>query len=135
VGAGEGCLSSLGVGGKLRGTGNANLSADTAVLHGEQMPNAPCLYFQGTTQIAGGAGTAFGDGLRCAGGSIIRLGTKTNAGGGSEYPDTGDPTLSVRGQVLAPGLRVYQTWYRNAAAFCTSATFNLTNSLAITWAP
>jgi hypothetical protein len=135
IGAGEGCLSSMGVGGKLHATGNASLSGDTAVLHGAQMPNAPCLYFQGTTQIGGGAGTAFGDGLRCAGGTIIRLGTKTNVAGASQYPDAGDPTLSVRGQVTAPGLRIYQTWYRNAAAFCTPSTFNLTNSVALTWLP
>jgi hypothetical protein len=135
VGAGEGCVSSLGMGGKLRGTGVASLSADTAVLHGEQMPNAPCLYFQGTTPQAAGAGVVFGDGLRCAGGSIVRLGTKTNQSGDSEYPDNGDPLLSVRGQVTSPGLRVYQTWYRNAAPFCTAATFNLTNALSITWTP
>jgi hypothetical protein len=135
VGAGEGCVSSLGMGGKLRGTGVASLSADTAVLHGEQMPNAPCLYFQGTTAQSAGAGAVFGDGLRCAGGSIVRLGTKTNQNGDSEYPDNGDPLLSVRGQVTSPGLRVYQTWYRNAAPFCTAATFNLTNALSITWTP
>jgi len=47
--------------------------------NGSQMTNSSALYFQGTTQMAGGAGIAFGDGLRCAGGSIVRLGTKTNA--------------------------------------------------------
>ncbi len=26
-------------------------------------------------------------------------------------------------------------WYRNAAAFCTPSTFNLTNGLSITWVP
>jgi hypothetical protein len=135
AGSGEGCLSSLGVGGELHGTGAASLSGDTAVLHGAQMPNAPCLYFQGTTQLGGGAGIAFGDGLRCAGGTIIRLGTKTNVAGASQYPDAGDPSLSVRGQVASPGMRVYQTWYRNAAAFCTSSTFNLTNGVGITWVP
>ncbi len=133
AGSGAGCLSSLGMGGRLHAVGAASISADTLVLHGAQMPNAPCLYFQGTTQLVGGAGVTFGDGLRCAGGSIVRLGTKTNAAGASQYPDTGDPSLSVRGQVLSPGSRVYQSWYRNAAAFCQPATFNLTNGVAITW--
>ncbi len=33
------------------------------------------------------------------------------------------------------GNRTYQTWYRNAAAFCTASTFNLTNGTAIAWTP
>jgi hypothetical protein len=135
TGAGEGCASSLGFGARLRANGSASLAADTLQLVGDQMPNAPCLYFQGTQQIAAGAGLVFGDGLRCAGGSIVRLGTKTNAGGTSTYPSGSDPSVSVRGQVTTPGVRDYQTWYRNAAAFCTPSTFNLTNGLQITWVP
>ena len=64
VGADAGCLHSLGSGGTLRAHGYARLSADTLVLVGEGMPNASALYFQGTTQVNGGAGAVFGDGLR-----------------------------------------------------------------------
>jgi hypothetical protein len=35
--------------------------------------------------------------------------------------------------VTAAGTRTYQCWYRNAAAFCTPSTFNLTNGVLITW--
>jgi hypothetical protein len=49
------------------------------------------------------------------------------------YPFGALPTVSVRGGVAAPGTRTYQGWYRNAAAFCTTATFNLTNGLEIIW--
>ncbi len=135
TGAGEGCSSSLGFGATLRASGTSSLSADTLALNGTQMPNAPCLYFQGTTQANGGAGSVFGDGLRCAGGSIVRLSTATNSGGGSQYPSGTQSSVSVRGQVTTPGVRDYQVWYRNAAAFCTPSTFNLTNGLEITWAP
>jgi len=31
--------------------------------------------------------------------------------------------------------RIYQVWYRNAASFCTSATFNFSNGVAAFWAP
>jgi len=31
------------------------------------------------------------------------------------------------------GIRYYQIWYRDAAAFCTSNTFNLTNGLEVIW--
>jgi hypothetical protein len=135
VGAGEGCLSSLGVGGKLADSGLASLSSDTVTLLGTNMPNSSALYFQGTTQQAGGLGVMFGDGLRCAGGTIIRLGTLTNVGGASQYPPVGVPSVSVKGNITAPGTRTYQVWYRNAAAFCTPSTFNLTNGRELTWSP
>jgi hypothetical protein len=42
----------------------------------------------------------------------------------------------VRGAVTTAGsVRNYQVWYRNAAAFCTPSTFNLTNGLSVTWQP
>jgi hypothetical protein len=134
---GHGCASSANVAGALlQAAGLASVAADTLVLSGSDMPNSSVLYFQGTTQQGGGAGTVFGDGLRCAGGSIIRLGTANNVAGASQYPELGDQPVSVRGQIpLAGGNRTYQAWYRNAAPFCTSSTFNLTNGLAITWTP
>ena len=68
----------------------------------------------------------------------------------AQYVDASDPTYTwilykpgeVRnmpvlraGNVAAPGLRTYQVWYRNAAAFCTPSTFNLTNGWETTWMP
>jgi hypothetical protein len=135
LGAGQGCLSSIGIGARLTSSGTPSLANDTLSLNGTQMPNAPCLYFQGTTQSGGGAGVVFGDGLRCAGGSIVRLSTETNTSGASQYPAVGQPSVSVRGQVTTPGVRDYQVWYRNAAAFCTPSTFNLSNGHEITWVP
>jgi len=135
VGANAGCFSSLGLGGKLVATGSASISADTITLLGSQMPNSSALYFQGTNQsgFPAGSGTAFGDGKRCAGGTTIRLKTVTNVAGTSHYPDVVDAPVSVRGAVSAPGTRTYQVWYRNAAAFCTQSTFNLTNGWSIAW--
>ncbi len=133
VGANSGCSNSLGVGGVLVASGSASVAGDTLVLAGSGMPNSSALYFQGTSQSAAGAGAVFGDGLRCAAGSVIRLGTKVNASGASQYPVAGDAAVSVRG-VDAPGdVRTYQVWYRNAAAFCTTSTFNVTNGWQVTW--
>ncbi len=129
----EGCLNSFGMGGKLIASGTASLSSDTILFQGSQMPNSSALYFQGTAQANGGLGSVFGDGLRCAGGSIVRLKTVSNSGGASQYPQMGDPSVSVRGLVMAPGMRTYQVWYRNAAAFCNAETFNLTNGWTIDW--
>ncbi len=129
-GPGRGCANSVNSAGALvEGTGSASLSHDTVVLGGSGMPNSSALYFQGTTQSF----SLFGDGFRCAGGTIVRLGTKTNASGASQYPAASDPSISVRGQVAAPGTRAYQVWYRNAATYCTTSTFNLSNGVAVTW--
>jgi uncharacterized membrane protein len=131
---GHGCASSIvPAGARLAATGIASIANDSVVLAGSDMPNAAALYFQGTTQSGAGAGVAFGDGLRCAAGTIVRLGTKANSGGASRYPTAGDASVSTRGLVTAPGTRTYQVWYRNSAAFCTPATFNLSNGLSITW--
>ncbi len=134
-GSSDGCLNSLGLGGRLRAGGTPSILNDTVVLYGSQMTNSSCLYFQGTLRQNGGAGTPFGDGKRCAGGSIQRIGTVTNSGGASHYPRPGDPPVSVQGLVGFGGTRTYQIWYRNAAAFCTPATFNLTNGVEFTWGP
>jgi len=131
--ADEGCLNSFGLGGRLRTTGSARIQNDTLVLVGDQMPNAACLYFQGTTQVNGGLGNPFGDGLRCVAGTVVRLGTKVNAGGASQYPAGLDASVSLRGNVTAPAVRNYQAWYRNAASFCQPETFNLTNAVSVTW--
>lgn len=136
LGSSAGCLNSLGIGGRLQASGAPRVSADTFVLIGDQMPNAAALYFQGTLRSAGGAGTAFGDGLRCVTGSVTRLGAKTNASGASQYPAAGDVPISLAGGIgPVGGTRLYQAWYRNAAAFCTPSTFNLSNGVRASWVP
>jgi hypothetical protein len=132
--AGQGCASSVNPQGAMLGAqGTPSLSNDSVVLQGSGMPNSSALYFQGTTQVGGGAGSVFGDGLRCAGGSIVRLKSVTNTSGASHYPNAGDPLVSTKGAITTTGVRTYQIWYRNAAGFCTPSTFNLTNGLEITW--
>lgn len=135
---GHGCASSIVAdGGRLLGSGTASVSNDTLVLLGSDMPNGTCLYVQATQQDNGGMGSVLGDGLRCVNGSIVRLGTKLNALGASQYPQAGELPISVRGQVpAAGGTRYYQIWYRNPdPLFCTGAMYNLSNGYALTWTP
>jgi hypothetical protein len=132
--AGRGCPNPVKPeGARLVATGTASVAADSVVLLGSGMPNAPVLYFQGdaTTSVV------FGDGLRCVAGNEVRLGIEVNAASGSRYPGVGDLPISVRGAVPAGGAtRMYQAWYRSATpGFCTSATFNLTNGYSIVWSP
>jgi hypothetical protein len=136
-GADRGCANSVNPSGaELVGAGSASLANDTLVLTGNGMPDSTCLYFQGNSMQSAGAGTVFGDGVRCAAGSILRLGTAVNASGASSYPSGSQQSVSARGNVTSSGaIRYYQVWYRNAAAFCTPSTFNTSNGYAVTWQP
>jgi hypothetical protein len=128
----SGCLHSLGTGGHLDATGQSYLSQDTLVLFGSSMPSTPVIYFQGDLEVAP---VVFGDGLRCAGGSLHRLAVLFNVSGDSQFPGPGDPPLSVAGGVGSPGLRMYQAYFRDSAVFCTAATFNATNAVRVHWLP
>ena len=65
---------------------------------------------------------------------MIRIGTKTASAGVAVYPEAGDAPISVKGLLAADGgSRGYQAWYRNAAAYCTPATFNMTSGTRIIW--
>jgi hypothetical protein len=132
---GRGCANSIDANGaQLASSGNASIGYDTLALQGSGMPDSFALYFQGSAAVSGGAGAVFGDGLRCVQTSTVRLKTAMNGGGASMYPQPGETPVSVRGMVTAPGTRYYQVWYRNAASFCTTSTFNLSNGLHVEWA-
>mgnify|MGYP000089842319 CR=1 FL=1 len=133
--SGRGCANSLGLTGFVTAQGTASLTNDKVVLKGSGMPDAGVLYFQGTAQMASGAGVVFGDGLLCVSGTIRRLGVKFNSANASTLPASGDPALSVSGALSGAATVNYQLWYRDAIAHCTGDTFNLTNGLSIVWGP
>ncbi len=131
---GNGCAHSGGTSGaNLDAGGFASVSDDSVLLYGSGMTSGPALYFQGSNWANSGNGVAFGDGLPCVAGTVVRLGLRQNNMGSSFYPDVGNPRLS---QNLLPGqTRFYQVTYRNVAPFCTTATQNFTNGMMILWAP
>jgi hypothetical protein len=133
-GAQAGCLNSTGVGARLVDGGGASIVADSLVMTASGV-TGPGLFFQGTTKLVGGAGTSFGDGLRCVGGAVIRLGIVAPTGSTASHPGGGGTPIHVAGSATAGDVRHYQVWYRNSAPFCTASTFNLTNGLTITWGP
>lgn len=129
-----GCANASGAAGTLSAEGQAVLGADTVVLRAMGLENRPMLLFQGTTRAAGGAGSAFGDGLLCAGGAIRRIAVKWSTNGNCAYPEGTEPMLSVVGVVTSSGTRTYQAWYRDPApGFCDSALFNTTNGVEVAW--
>lgn len=133
---GAGCENSFSRGARLEALGTASLAQDALTLTVTGVgPTAPVLFFQGTALQASGSGTVLGDGLRCAGGAVLRLGSRDAVESSASFGSSaGDPPLSVLGQIAAPGgTRVYQSWYRNSVDFCTLATSNLTNAFEVRW--
>ena len=131
--AGRGCANSVvALGARLDATGDP--TANYAVLRADGMPaTVACVYFVGDAL----ADAPFGDGVRCTGGTLQRLGTMANVAGASRFPPEGQRvTLAERSGVL-PGSsarRYYQAHYRNSAPmFCPPATFNATNGIVLDW--
>ena len=132
--AGHGCANSVfATGAELTASGAARLSADTLVLGARNVSGSACLFYQGTQLVAPFAAD---DGRNCAGGSILRLATRAVSGGASSHPPAGAAGIGTTGGIpLAGGTRIYQAFYRNAVSFCTPATSNRTNGVAVAWQP
>ena len=128
---GEGCANGSGSGGLLSSSGSASISAANLVLEGSQLiPSQPGLYFQGNNAVAGGAGIQFGDGLRCAGGGVIRLQVRFAAADGTSETNI---DIAQKGGVAAGDTKRYQCWYRDPNTSPCGTAFNLTNGYELTW--
>jgi hypothetical protein len=136
LGSGQGCVNSSGAGAILTGAGLSKVTADSFVLTVTNLPVPPLasgrvLFYQGTAT----ANAPFNDGLRCVGGTQVRIGNKAHAGTTSSYPRAGDPSLSVKGMVgPTGGVRNYQAWYRNVNGPCGTFS-NLSNGVSVIWIP
>jgi hypothetical protein len=137
----KGCDNSSATGGaKLDSGGAASLSADTVVFttSGER-PTATSVVLQGDSLTS--SGTTFGQGVRCAGGTLVRLYTKTAISGSIVAPGPADPSVSARSAALGDTIgagqtRWYLVYYRdpNVLGGCpASSTFNATQGQAIAW--
>ena len=94
------------------------------------------LFFPGDAFEGNGTGALLGDGVRCVGGNLRRLGTRAASGGVATHGFASGSSIASIGLVpAAGGVEYYQAWYRNAASYCTSDTFNLTNGVRVLWVP
>jgi hypothetical protein len=131
---GRGCAwSNNPNGARLSGSGTPD--PDTLVLTAEGMPASTlCIFLFGDDVEAGGV--PFGDGVRCVGGTLLRMGIAQASAGVAQYPIAGQLPVSVRcGTPVGSGrIGRYQTYFRNAAAaFCPPELFNVTNGLRLRW--
>jgi hypothetical protein len=127
-----GCKNSTGLGAKLTGIGSTSVSLDGLQLTATNMTGLISVFFQGTGVVS----FTYGDGHRCMGGQLLRVGKKPISAGSATYPVGADPLISVSGNVPPAGnvVRYYQTVYRNNGGPCGSG-FNITNGVSVVWSP
>jgi hypothetical protein len=118
----------------------ASLAADTVVFTSTgENPTATSVFLQGDMSVQ--AGAAFGQGIRCAGGSLERLYVKSAAGGVVSAPQHGDASVSARSSALgdtitAGATRYYGVYYRDPivlGACPATSTFNITQAESVLW--
>ena len=139
-GSGRGCENSSGTGGALL-TSSGTTIPDTFVLTSSgEVATSLTIFLQGDALVP--VPTSFGDGIRCAGGTLRRMYLKSAVNGNAQAPGAGDPTLSQRsasfGDLLFPGsIRYYQAYYRDGSTgFCPApngGSFNTSSALRVIW--
>jgi hypothetical protein len=128
----------------LSASGNASLASDTLVLNSSgEWPNALSIFLQGSAVVAP---VVYGDGLRCAGGTLYRLYTHNASAGVATAPLSGSGDQSISATSAASGdifiagsTRYYQTYYRDPSlVFCPAPAgdvFNISSGLTVIWEP
>ncbi len=125
----EGCRNSTHRGAAVRALGGTSASADDLVLFGTDLvPGQAALLFVGNNSLNGDAGLPFGDGLRCVGGGIIRLGVQLPDGYGDAW---WGPGLGAVGGWSGGDLKYFQLWYRDPGSSPCGHEFNLSDAMAV----
>jgi Tol biopolymer transport system component len=142
-GLGRGCDNSAATGGAIiSASGIAYLSMDSLVFTtSAEKPTATSIVLQGDAVAANGL--VFGQGVRCVGGTLKPLYTKTAVGGSITAPNfgAGDPPVSARSSALGDTIqagqsRWYLVYYRDPIVLggCPAAsTFNATQTGQVVW--
>lgn len=121
--------NSTGLGAQIRAEGSSAVSENNFTLITDHLPsNVPALYIFGANQVQ----FPFGEGLRCIGVPITRIGPVVAAsaqGVVSRIVDLAVPPAV--GQIVAGAELNFQLWYRDGLGGPSG--FNLSNGLNIVW--
>lgn len=122
----QGCQNSTGVGAALLFSGDSSVAEDDFVAIGTNLvPQQPALLFAGHQAVGGGAGLPFGDGLRCVGSGVVRLGVRTaSSNGAAEW----GPGLAGTAGIQIGDTRYFQIWYRDPSGSPCGSGFNLSSA-------
>ncbi len=128
IASGANCIAANG-GVALRGNGSNSLAANDAVLvaTGGQ-GNQPGLFFRADNAVNGGNGIIFGDGLRCAGGGLVRLQIAM-----ADASGVTTSTVSLSSGLAAGDVKRFQFWCRIPGCTPCGSSFTLSNGYEITF--
>ena len=125
--------NSVGNGALMAYFGSTSVASNSLELSAFSLPaNKPGLFYFGPNQVS----TPLGNGLRCVGGQVTRLGATLtdNFGFVSMMLDLNSPALSSGPAAAIPGnVTNFQFWYRDPDA--GGAGQNLSDAISITWCP
>ena len=128
-----GCTNSTGAGASLVPIGSASAAADDLAFQGRDLLSGQAaLLFVANNAVNGGAGNPFGDGLRCAGGGLVRLGVRMpNAAGVADW----GPGMAAAGGWTSGDTRRFQVWYRDPVGSPCGNSFNLSHGIEVEFVP
>lgn len=121
-------------GARLLGSGSASAAADDLLLVTDLLPpNKACLLFRGPSQIAQ---TQMGEGWRCIGGPLVRMGALDSGPSGVLVRGPGLVAASVgsTAPILSGQTWNFQVWYRDNVSQCGNTT-NVSNGYAVSFVP
>lgn len=124
-----GCANSTGAGARLAySSGSTSVALDDLTLLATRLPpNVATVVFMGSVQSR----VAFGDGLRCAAGSVKRFAIQPSVAGSLVFAHP----RSQSGSWIQPGAAWhFQAWYRDPAGPCHRSS-NLSSALQVVFRP
>lgn len=129
----RGCAGSTGFGAALVACGSASVALDDLAFGASGMAaDQPTMLFRARDALNAGDGYSFGDGLRCAGVEVKRLGVRyADPAGGAGW----GPGLATLGEWNAGDTFHFQVLYRDLVASPCGALFNTTHALEVIFAP
>jgi len=145
TGSGRGCNNSAGSGGaSIQASGSCSLASPTlAFTSAGELPTATSILLQGSAHASSGA--VFGQGVRCASGSLKRMYLGSAVGGSVTLPNFagGAPGIPARSATLGDPItagqqRWYLVFYRDPVVLggCPATSgFNATNTAQVLWLP
>ena len=120
--------SSVGIATTLHAFGSTSVGDADLLLEAAPVPDQPGVFFYGPNQIE----VPFGDGFRCVGGNVTRLGVTWGQNGAlRSFVDFGEP--GTAGAIQAGSTLHFQAWYRDPQG--GGQGFNLSNGYTISFLP
>ena len=123
-----GCENSTTQGALLTASGSSGVSPDDLVLTVSNLPTFQFgIVYMGTVQVGP---PPFGDGLRCAGGNVVRLQVAPADASGNATS-----SVSLSSGLVAGDVKRFQYWCRIPGCSPCGSSFTLSNGYEITFTP